>query len=329
LTACIPNYNHSRYLPEAIEAVLSQSRPPDEFLVLDDASTDRSVEIIESYARACPHLRLVRNERNLGVVASLDRLLRMATGDYVYFGAADDYVMPGFFAQGMALAEQYPDAGLVFGQVALRGHDPRDPERVEIRRVPRWREPRYASPQAFLHDYLEQVPTWYPPTHAILYRRELFLEEGGFRGDLGHLCDSFTLRAIALCWGACYLPQPGATWRLTPGSYAAGEGREVATMLPIIENLYALLRSPQYRDRFPESYARRWKRELERMVLDHYLWTLREPWGRSPAALLRGRLLKRYLLARVALSYHGDIPAFLRSRLAAQSDASTGGASPS
>ena len=314
LTACIPNYNHSQYLPEALDAVLAQSRPPDEFLVLDDASTDNSVEIIESYAARCPYLRLVRNERNLGVVRSLDRLLRMAQGDYVYFGAADDYVLPGFFEKTLGLAEQYPAAGIIFGQIALRSHTDAEGDEVEIRGVRRWQEPLFASPEIFLRDYLEAEPTHHSLTHATLYRRELFLEEGGFRPELGHLCDTFALRAIALRYGACYLPEPCATWRVTPRSYAASEGHDPEVMLGIIASLYALMRSPEYADRFPASYALRWKGDLERMVFDHYVWKLRTPWGRSPLALLRGRLLKRYLRLGLALRHHNDLAAFLHTR---------------
>ena len=40
LTVTLPNYNHAKFLPRAIEELLSQSRPPDEFLILDDASTN-------------------------------------------------------------------------------------------------------------------------------------------------------------------------------------------------------------------------------------------------------------------------------------------------
>ena len=313
LSACIPNYNHSQYLPEALEAVLTQSRPPEEFLLLDDASTDNSVEVIERYAQDCPHLRPLRNEHNLGVVASLDRLLRTATGDYVYFGAADDYVLPGFFERAMVMAEQYPEAGIIFGQIALRGHGGAGEDQVEIRGARRWREPLFAAPEVFLRDYLEVEPTWHSLTHATLYRREFFLEVGGFRPELGHLCDTFALRAIALVHGACYVPQPCATWRLTPRSYAASEGREITKMLGIVGSLYALMRSPEFAGRFPESYAHRWKRDLDRMVLDHYTWGLRARYGSSRWGLLRGRLLKRYLMARATLSYRGNIAAFIRS----------------
>src|SRR5688572_8100484 len=97
LSAVMPSYNHAKYLPSAIESVLNQTRAPDEFLILDDASTDHSVEIIEAYAARFPSIRFVRNERNQGVIAAHQRLFEMATGDFLYSGAADDQRYPHFF----------------------------------------------------------------------------------------------------------------------------------------------------------------------------------------------------------------------------------------
>ena len=67
LSVVTPNYNHGHLIGRAIEAVLSQSRCPDEYLILDDASTDNSLEIIEHYASRHPFIRVLRNKQNLGV----------------------------------------------------------------------------------------------------------------------------------------------------------------------------------------------------------------------------------------------------------------------
>ena len=119
LSALMPNYNHAEYLPRAIEEIVHQTRPPDEFIVLDDASTDDSVRIIESYLEQYPFMRLVRNERNLGVIRSHRRLFEMAGGDYVYAGAADDGRFPAAFELGMEMAGRHPEAGLVFGKALV------------------------------------------------------------------------------------------------------------------------------------------------------------------------------------------------------------------
>ena len=112
LSVLFPNYNHARFLPESLGAFLAQSYRPVEIIIIDDASTDNSVEVIETFARREPRLRLIRNERNMGVVPNMNRLVEMASGDYVYLSAADDKVLPGFFEKSMALLSQYPQAGL-------------------------------------------------------------------------------------------------------------------------------------------------------------------------------------------------------------------------
>lgn len=87
-TLCVlmPNYNHARFLPESLEAILAQSYPPLEVIVLDDASTDNSVEVIESFLRRDPRVRLVRNERNVGVERSVNRLVEMPYTDGHCYG---------------------------------------------------------------------------------------------------------------------------------------------------------------------------------------------------------------------------------------------------
>lgn len=311
LTVAIPNYNHSRYLPEAIEAVLAQSRPPDEFILLDDASTDNSVEIAESYARNCAFMRVARNERNLGVVATLQRLLEMSRCDWVYFGAADDHVLPGFFEQAMAMAHQHPGAGILFGQVAVISDAEEASATPQIMSVRRWTRPLFAPPEVFLREYLQTEPTWRALSCATVYRREALMELGGFRPEVGHLTDTFAIRGIGLKHGACYVPEPWAAMRYILGGYSASQGRDAEAMLGIVANLVALMRSPEFRDRFPEAYVLRWRRELNRIILEHYIWRLREPFGLSLWGLWRGRLLKRYLLARAALVYRGDVEAFI------------------
>ena len=79
----LTNYNHAAYLPRSIEAVLNQTAQPRELLIIDDASTDDSMEIIERYSRQDSLIRVHRNEQNQGVIESLNRHLNKARGDYL------------------------------------------------------------------------------------------------------------------------------------------------------------------------------------------------------------------------------------------------------
>src|ERR1044071_8971404 len=97
LSVLMPNFNHGRFLPEALDAILGQSYQPFEVIVIDDASTDNSVEILERFAARHSCIRLVRNEQNMGVMHNVNHLLNLASGDYLLFAAADDVILPGFF----------------------------------------------------------------------------------------------------------------------------------------------------------------------------------------------------------------------------------------
>ena len=95
LSVILPNYNHARYLSEAIEAIASQSHAADEFLILDDASTDNSLEIIEKFQKRYSQIRVLRHEQNRGVLEANRRLFEEARGDYVFAAAADDIFQQG------------------------------------------------------------------------------------------------------------------------------------------------------------------------------------------------------------------------------------------
>src|SRR5262245_15784396 len=92
LSVVLPNYNHARYLSRAIDAIAGQSLPPDEIIVIDDASTDDSRAVLVDSQKRHANLIVLHNPRNLGAPFGLQRGLELGKGKYVYFAAADDHV---------------------------------------------------------------------------------------------------------------------------------------------------------------------------------------------------------------------------------------------
>ncbi len=90
VSVLIPSYNYARYLPETIDSVLAQTFRDFEVVVLDDCSTDESLEVLEAYARRDERIRYRSNERNLGLVENWNACLGAARGKYVKFLHADD-----------------------------------------------------------------------------------------------------------------------------------------------------------------------------------------------------------------------------------------------
>ena len=101
VSVVIPNYNYAHYLPERITQVCAQTLPPYEVIVLDDASTDDSVEVARAaLAAVAVPTRLVVNGANTGQPAAQWRTgAQVATGDLVWIAEADDVADPGFLAE--------------------------------------------------------------------------------------------------------------------------------------------------------------------------------------------------------------------------------------
>src|SRR5213593_319770 len=111
LSVVLPNYNHARLIARALEALLAQDPAPDEVILVDDASTDDSLDVVAPFAARHPALRIIVNPSNTGAIATLARGLAAARGRYVYFAAADDWVFPGFFRLAVRMLERYRHTG--------------------------------------------------------------------------------------------------------------------------------------------------------------------------------------------------------------------------
>lgn len=258
LTAVFPNYNHAAFLAQALDGYVNQARRPDELIVLDDASSDASVEIIESYVRRHSFIRLIRHERNTGVILAMGELLAAATGDYVYFGAADDFILPPFFEQAMAAVEAHPEAGIVFGKmIAVDRHG----KKLRDVQAPAWQTTQYVSPDRYRREYLDRQPPYRSLSASTIYRRACLTEVGGFSSQLGHWCDTFAIRAIALKYGAVYVPTTFTAWRKLPESFSHAARQNLAKNQSFIDGAAAMMRSEAFRDRFPEDHVASWQRK--------------------------------------------------------------------
>lgn len=90
----MPNYNCEKFIVETINSVLAQTYPNWELLIVDDCSTDKSVEIIKNYCDNDARIKLFINEKNSGAAASRNLALREAKGKWIAFLDSDDLWLP-------------------------------------------------------------------------------------------------------------------------------------------------------------------------------------------------------------------------------------------
>lgn len=84
-------YNGQRHLRESIKSILSQTYRNFEFLIVDDASTDNSLKIINKYSKKDKRIKIIKNKKNIGLTRSLNRAIKQAKGKYIARQDADDF----------------------------------------------------------------------------------------------------------------------------------------------------------------------------------------------------------------------------------------------
>ncbi len=109
-------YNGEPYLAQAIDSILEQEFSDFEFIVIDDASTDATDQILQHYAALDERLLLLHNDKNLGLTKSLNNGLQQATGRYIARQDTDDVSLPGRLAEQVAYLDAHPDVVLVTGE---------------------------------------------------------------------------------------------------------------------------------------------------------------------------------------------------------------------
>jgi glycosyltransferase involved in cell wall biosynthesis len=112
ISVCLPTFNGSKYLAEAIDSVLSQSVQDLELVIGDDGSSDETKQMIEGYASRDPRIHYVFNPKNIGYLRNTNAILKRCTGQYIKTFAQDDAFEPGCFERLLQILETQPGVQL-------------------------------------------------------------------------------------------------------------------------------------------------------------------------------------------------------------------------
>ncbi len=124
VSIAIPVYNGARTIRACLESALAQTYEQTEIVIVDNASTDETVAIVESYDD--PRIRLHRNPRNLGFQRNTNRSIELSSGEFVKPLHADDRLLPGCVERMLELFEAHERVGLVFAPRQIELSHPTD-----------------------------------------------------------------------------------------------------------------------------------------------------------------------------------------------------------
>lgn len=234
VSVCVPSYNHAAYLPATLDSVLSQSLRDFEVVIVDDGSSDGSLEIAERYAAAHPdRIRLVTHPEhaNRGAALTTNLAYESARGRFVHGVASDDMLYPDTLARAAGYLERHPGAGYVYGYAHLVDDTGARLPGVRAFGVDLTRGGRMVERLA----QGNQIPGM-----TTMLRRECLAGTGGHDPALYYSDWDMLIRAAAH-WDVGFIPRPLAMYRIHDANtgYNAARAVDVERSLEVTSSLRA------------------------------------------------------------------------------------------
>jgi glycosyltransferase involved in cell wall biosynthesis len=242
VSLCIPTYNGAEHLRECLDSAIAQTYPSLEILILDDCSTDETVEIATNYARQHARIRVIRNDENRGLVGNWNRCVDLARGEWIKFLFQDDYLEPSC-VETMRKSSTHP---IVFCRRKFLFANGTNPEiELAYRRIPDLVDlfPEHTDVRAEQICELfstEHRNVFGEPTSALLHR-SAFERFGYFNPSLRQICDLEYWIRVASNTGVSIVAEQLATFRYHSSSTSASnQGVEREERITLFDELVLL-----------------------------------------------------------------------------------------
>lgn len=224
----IPVYNAADYVREAIDSVLAQDYPDVELIVLNDGSTDNSLDIIKEYEG-----RLIwGTHENRGQANTMNKGWQMASGDILSYLSADDLLLPHAVSKSVACLCEHEEVVLTYGDYELID------EKSEL--IKRVNAPDFDY-------YTMVVKTVCMPGPGVFFRRSVFEKTGGWNPELRQVPDyDYWIRA-GLNGAFARIPVSLARFRVHEASqtYAESDVEKAEEMVWVLSRFYECSKIPE------------------------------------------------------------------------------------
>jgi len=175
VSVIMPAYNAGKYIDEAIQCILNQTYTNWELLIADDASTDKTNEIIKQYALKDSRIKFYQNETNIGYLKTWNKLIEIAKGDFITFLDADDLCTSDRINILYNFLAENPDIKIVGSNIDILSEEG---ERIGTKEYP-------VSTEIINKNLLS--PKFPFCGSAVMIRKEVYQKVGGYRDYFNRL----------------------------------------------------------------------------------------------------------------------------------------------
>ncbi len=264
------SYNYEKYIKETIHSILNQTYKDWEMIIVDDCSTDNSVDVIKSYND--DRIKLFVNEKNLGLKETLKHGIKEANSEWIAFLESDDVLAPDYLEKKVEIIKKYPDINLIFNDCEFFGDDERVKAFEHALKKTRDLLKNQSYPKNMFYDFYQSNKIF---TFSSVMAKRRDLLKVNFNPKLDYLIDWHLWVQLASLGKFYYMPEKLTKWRLHNNSYINSStykspvDLQTASYLEVFKAkkdisilIFILLSHPVW-------YARKYKRELRQTLISY------------------------------------------------------------
>ena len=260
------SYNYENYIKETIESILAQTFQDWEMIIVDDGSTDKSVEVIKKYCKKDSRIKLYQhqNNENKGLAETLKLGISKVTSEWIIFLESDDTIKPYYIEEKLKIIEKYPNIALIFNDVEMFG----DKKIIK------------GFNKHFIRTYLMLNSVTYPakipqlfkdinviPTFSAVMLNKNILKNVNWNSPIPKALDMFLWSQLAPKHDFYYINKKLTNWRMNKNSYLNREktSKFVNLLFKLILRQNANVNSLFYDDfkdvlNITENYSKKYKK---------------------------------------------------------------------
>ncbi len=213
VSVIVPVYNHAKYLRQRLDSILNQTYKDYELIILDDASTDNSREIILEYQRKNPAVLTCFNDQNSGSpFRQWNKGVSLASGEYIWIAESDDFAEPAFLEKAVSEIRKSDEFGLVFCDTCILDEEKNIRYRFSDRKKKPERKGTMSTIRALLSNPI-------PNVSSVLFRKEAYLNAGWADEKMRFCGDWFQYMKIIRISEIRYISDALSTCRLHKNSH--------------------------------------------------------------------------------------------------------------
>lgn len=225
VSVIMPCFNSEKTLKQAVDSVLNQTFQSFELIVVDDGSTDNSYKILTEFAYKDSRVKVFKNEKNLGLMITLNKAISLASSDYLARLDSDDEMLPTRLEKQKKFLDENPDIAAVGSWYFFMG---RSITQDILFKLP-------VTPEDIQRDILKENPICHP---SVMMRKSLLQEVGGYRSEFKNSEDYDLWLRLTKTYKVANIPEPLIRYRLSLGGNSIARQHEMRIFHELAKESY-------------------------------------------------------------------------------------------